>query len=113
MQGRKPETSHEKMQRDKSPGPCYYNTTREFGKDTTSVSISAKPKWKPLNVNPGPCDYDNINNPSKPRTPAFDMSKTKPRKYAKRDKTPAAGHYEPHKKFGTDIQGGTIGVRNE
>lgn len=91
LNARKPDISVERAKRDISPGPCYYNTSREIGADTVSVSISGRPSWKPANNNPGPCDYNNRHDPSRPRTPGFEMSKSKSRNYHKRDHTPSVG----------------------
>ena len=55
--------------RDTSPGPSEYNVRGGFGSDTTPIKIVGRPKWKPLNENPGPGDYEANVSVSKPRTP--------------------------------------------
>ena len=111
MNGRQTDTVELKRLRDKSPGPGMYNTAREIGTGTTSVTILGKDKWRPINANPGPCEYNSSKAAVHPKTPKFDMAKIKARTYKKRDNTPSGGSYNPYKTFGSDITGVTIGMK--
>lgn len=50
-------TSEERALSEISPGPAKYTPLTTFGRDITPISLVGKPKWRPLNINPGPGQY--------------------------------------------------------